>query len=290
MPAAEEAMKADFRRFLFAIFQFLGKEPTAIQYDIARWLQHGPKRKIVLAFRGVGKSWLSEFYVLWLLYCDPQVKVFVVSASAGRAVQFTNFVLWLIRESAVAQALGAEAAPAPVEQSVRRWAGGPPRTRRASRRLGITSQKTGSRADEIVPDDIEIPENSATTAMRQKISEGVKEFAAIIKPGGRITYLGTYQTEESIYLNRRRSSVTRHAHLADPLPRRRAGQTIRPSPRAHHRESSLKQDPALVGKSVEPQSVRRRGHCTARDRMGSLLASRSSSCSTRACRTLRATS
>ena len=35
--------------------------------------------------------------------------------------------------------------------------------------------------------------------MRDKLSEAVKEFDAILKPGGTITYLGTPQTEQSLY-------------------------------------------------------------------------------------------
>jgi hypothetical protein len=65
--------------------------------------------------------------------------------------------------------------------------------------VGITGQITGSRADVLIADDIEVPNNSATQAMRDKLSEAVKEFDAILKPGGRIIYLGTPQTEMSLY-------------------------------------------------------------------------------------------
>ena len=65
--------------------------------------------------------------------------------------------------------------------------------------LGITGQLTGSRADLIVADDVESANNSQTQMMRDKLSETIKEFEAIIKPGGRILFLGTPQTEMSIY-------------------------------------------------------------------------------------------
>ena len=57
----------------------------------------------------------------------------------------------------------------------------------------------GSRADVIVADDIEVPNNSMTQGMRDKLSEAVKEFDAILKPDGRIIYLGTPQNQESLY-------------------------------------------------------------------------------------------
>jgi hypothetical protein len=67
--------------------------------------------------------------------------------------------------------------------------------------LGVTSQLTGSRADIIIADDIEVANNSATQAMREKLSEQVKEFDAILKPedDSKIIFLGTPQTEDSIY-------------------------------------------------------------------------------------------
>ena len=42
--------------------------------------------------------------------------------------------------------------------------------------VGITGQLAGSRADLIVADDIEIPNNSATQMMRDKLGESIKEF------------------------------------------------------------------------------------------------------------------
>ncbi len=67
--------------------------------------------------------------------------------------------------------------------------------------VGITGQLTGSRADTIIADDVEVVKNSATVAQREKLSELIKEFDAILKPlaNAEIIYLGTPQTEESIY-------------------------------------------------------------------------------------------
>ena len=66
--------------------------------------------------------------------------------------------------------------------------------------MGITGQLTGSRADLIIADDVESANNSQTQLMRDRLSETVKEFDAIIKPKvGRIIFLGTPQTEMSLY-------------------------------------------------------------------------------------------
>ena len=65
--------------------------------------------------------------------------------------------------------------------------------------VGITGQITGSRADVLIADDVEVPNNSGTQIQRDKLNEAVKEFDAILKPNGRIIYLGTPQTEMSVY-------------------------------------------------------------------------------------------
>lgn len=173
-------------------------EPTPVQYDIASFLQHGPKRSVIEAFRGVGKSWVTSAFVCWVLYCDPQKKIMVVSASKQRADDFSTFTLRLIHEIEVLKHL----IPRDDQRSSKvAFDVGPakPDHSPSVKSVGITGQLAGSRADLIVADDIEIPNNSATQVMREKLLEAVKEFDAVLKPGGRIVYLGTPQTEQSLY-------------------------------------------------------------------------------------------
>lgn len=67
--------------------------------------------------------------------------------------------------------------------------------------LGITGQLTGSRADVIIADDVEVANNSATEDLREKLLKSVTEFDAILTPSDKssIIYLGTPQTESSLY-------------------------------------------------------------------------------------------
>lgn len=192
---------ADFRNFLYLVWKHLNlPDPTPVQYDIAYYLQHGKKRKVIEAFRGVGKSWITSAYVCWSLLMNPQEKILVVSASKERSDSFSIFTKRLINEMEILQHLKpkadqrdsnisfdvapAHAAHAPSVKSV-----------------GITGQITGSRATKIIADDVESANNSATQVQREKLSETIKEFDAVITPGGNseIIYLGTPQTEESIY-------------------------------------------------------------------------------------------
>ena len=191
----------DFRNFLFLIWKHLNlPEPTAIQYEIADFMQHGPKRGIIEGFRGVGKSWICSAFVVHQLFLDPSKNILVVSASKTRADDFSTFTLRLIHETPFLAHLkptdkqrfskiSFDVGPAPASHAP------------SVKSLGITSQLTGSRADIIVGDDIEVPTNSATQTMREKLSEQVKEFDAILKPldDAKILFLGTPQCEDSIY-------------------------------------------------------------------------------------------
>lgn len=191
----------DFRNFLFLVWKQLNlPEPTAIQYEIADFMQRGPKRGIIEGFRGVGKSWICSAFVVHQLLLDPSKNILVVSASKTRADDFSTFTLRLIHEMPILAHLkptdkqrfskiSFDVGPAPASHAP------------SVKSLGITSQLTGSRADIIVGDDIEVPTNSATQTMREKLSEQVKEFDAIIKPldDAKILFLGTPQCEDSIY-------------------------------------------------------------------------------------------
>ena len=93
---------ADFRECLFVVWKHLNlPDPTPVQYDIAKHIQNGDKRIIVEAFRGVGKSWITSAYVVWLLYTPPQSTILVVSATNTRTDDFTTFTLRLIRQMAI---------------------------------------------------------------------------------------------------------------------------------------------------------------------------------------------
>ena len=198
IPIAKDPL-SDFRKFLFVIWKHLNlPDPTPVQYDIAYNLQHGDKRMIIEAFRGVGKSWVTSAYVVWLLYMNPQLNILVVSASKSRSDDFTTFTLRLINEIEVL----AHLRPKPDQrQSKISFDVAPAAASHAPsvKSVGISGQLAGSRADVIVADDIEVPNNSMTQGMRDKLSEAVKEFDAILKPDGRIIYLGTPQNQESLY-------------------------------------------------------------------------------------------
>lgn len=197
-----DPIRSDFRNFLYLVWKHLGlPSPTPVQYEMAHYLQHGPKRLCMEAFRGVGKSWLTSAFAPWCLLIDPYLNILVISASKNRADDFSTFVKRLIVEMPILQHLK----PGPDQRSSNvSFDVGPAGASHmpSVKSLGITSTATGSRADIVIADDVESPNNSATQIQRERVELRIAEFGgAILKPGedSRVIFLGTPQTENSLY-------------------------------------------------------------------------------------------
>jgi hypothetical protein len=101
-----------------------------------------------------------------------------------------------------------------------------------------------------VGDDVETNTNSMTPDMREKLSENVKEFDSIIKPGGQIIFLGTPQTEASIYnVLQGRGYTIRIWPVRFPNGKQMRQYGDRLAPWVRWR---IDKTPSLIGSSVEP--------------------------------------
>lgn len=195
-------LKGDFVAFLFVLWKALNlPAPTRCQIDMARCLADPKNKKFILqAFRGIGKSFITCAFVVWTLWRNPQLKILIVSASKERADANSIFIKNIIDLLPFLS----ELKPRPGQRdSVISFDVGPakPDHSPSVKSVGITGQLTGSRADIIIADDVEIPGNSATQGAREKLWTLVQEFAALLKPlpTSRVIYLGTPQTEMTLY-------------------------------------------------------------------------------------------
>ena len=195
------ALQGDFKLFLQALWNQLDlPSPTRAQYAIADYLQNGPKRLQIQAFRGVGKSWITGAFVLWTLFKDPEKKIMIISASKERADNMSIFLQKLIIETPWLSHLRPKSDDA-------RWSRisfdvlCSPHQAPSVKSVGITGQLTGSRADLMILDDIEVPGNSMTELMREKLLQLCTEAESILTPkdDSRIMYLGTPQTTFTVY-------------------------------------------------------------------------------------------
>ena len=196
-----DLLQGDFKLFLQALWAELDlPNPTRAQYAIADYLQHGPKRLQIQAFRGVGKSWITGAFVLWTLFNDPERKIMIISASKERADNMSIFLQKLIIETPWLSHLrptGDDARWSRVSFDVKCS----PHQAPSVKSVGITGQLTGSRADVMVLDDIEVPGNSMTELMREKLLQLCTEAESILTPknDSRIMFLGTPQTTFTVY-------------------------------------------------------------------------------------------
>ena len=195
------ALQSDFKLFLQALWSQLDlPSPTRAQYAIADYLQNGPKRLQIQAFRGVGKSWITGAFVLWTLFKDPERKIMIISASKERADNMSIFLQKLIIETPWLKHLQPKSDDS-------RWSrisfdvNCSPHQAPSVKSVGITGQLTGSRADLMILDDIEVPGNSMTELMREKLLQLCTEAESILTPknDSRIMYLGTPQTTFTVY-------------------------------------------------------------------------------------------
>lgn len=186
-----------------AYFEWFGPEEVEPERSgVRRLCEPNPlgREDVLEAFRGIGKSYLTSAYVLWRLERDPySEKVLVVSASGTKAKEFVSMTKTLLqtmdrfehmrsRDDQRDTAYAFDVDGASISQS--------PSVKAA----GITGQITGSRATLIVPDDIEVTDNSRTEEARLRILHKTNEFSAIKVTGSAdVICLGTPQTEESIY-------------------------------------------------------------------------------------------
>ena len=177
--------------------------PTPVQMQILDYLENGPKRRVIAAFRGCGKSTLSAMYLLWRLYNNPDEKCLIVSASMSRSEAMTAWLLQTISRVSWLKHMEPDSHDGRyskinfdvgtckhIEQS--------PSVRAA----GIYGMITGSRASLILVDDCETPQTCLTQVQREKLRNSLNELESVLKPGEgpEIVYLGTpHSSTDSIY-------------------------------------------------------------------------------------------
>lgn len=242
----------DFRKVVAYIWQGLSLPlPTPVQIDIAKFLSDDTyDKKLIEAFRGVGKSYLTVAFVLWKLRLNPELKFLVVSASMKYAREFVSFCKQLLYSNELFTCMQPDIHQRSASDAFD-VANIKPDKSPSVKAVGITGQMTGSRADYIIFDDVETPNNSLTNEQREKLSESIKEAAAILKVGGTIIYLGTPQSENSIYnLLADRGYTTRiwTAKYPDITKLSSYGEKLAPSIK-----NAVINNPDIQGKATDPK-------------------------------------
>lgn len=191
----------DFRDFAYVGMQLLGFKLTPMQADIAWYMQHCPNKAMVSAQRGEAKSTLAALFAVWSLVQNQKFRILIVSAASDQANEVASLVVRLLDTWFMLCYLKADASlgdrSSYEKYDVHRDLKGYDKSPSVAC-VGLGSALAGKRADLLIPDDIESSKNGLTQTEREKIKVLSKEFGAICTHG-KILYLGTPQTKDSIY-------------------------------------------------------------------------------------------
>lgn len=193
---------ADFSVFLALWNATQNLTTPPMHFRIAIWLQKcwelGETRLLLQAFRASGKSTLIGLFSAWLLWRDPDLRVLVLSAESSLSEKMTRTIRKIIERHPLTKKLR----PSNPDQ----WASDSftINRKRVSRdpsvlARGIHANITGTRADVIICDDVEVPNTSDTADKREALRERLAENQFILTPGGRQIYIGTPHSYYSIY-------------------------------------------------------------------------------------------
>lgn len=179
----------------------LGFDVTEQQHDIGNWIAYGPQYLMVQAQRSQAKTTIAACFAVWSLIHMPHWRVLIISAGGTQAVEISTLIVRLIMTMDVLECMRPDKLAGDrtsveafdVHHSLKGLDKSP-----SVACVGIDSNLQGKRADILIPDDIESSKNSATPTQRAKIAHLTKDFTSI-NASGRIIWLGTPQTQDSIY-------------------------------------------------------------------------------------------
>ena len=191
-----------------------GQSTPLVHRAMADWLAErwsaGDRRLALLAFRSSGKSTLCGLFAAWLLSVDPNLRILVLSAEGALARKMARNIKRVIERHPASEHLR----PASRDE----WASDRFTVARAREfrdpsviSRGIAGNLTGSRADIVICDDVEVPNTSDTPGKRVDLRERLAEVDYIVMPGGLRLFLGTPHGYFSIYAAAARAEIGENA-------------------------------------------------------------------------------
>ena len=192
---------SDFLRFLRDVMALLGFSTTGVQEDIAKFLVYGPQYLMIMAQRGQAKTTITAAYAVWCLIHDPTTRILIVSAAGSQASDISTLIVRIVMTMDELQCLRPDKTMGDrtsVEHfDVHYSLKGIDKSASVAC-AGISATLQGKRADVLIADDIESSKNSLTALMREQLLALTRDFTSICSTG-RIIYLGTPQSSESVY-------------------------------------------------------------------------------------------
>lgn len=185
--------------FLMMWNDHLGRETPDCHIKIADWLDKPAPLKVLMCHRGIGKSSNLAPYNACKFYNNPNHQILHQSESDPSARKISRATQSILRRHPLTKDMVPQG-----KMDVERWnindldsLSDPLHYSMLAK--GVLSNVTGSRADEVQNDDIEVPRNITTPEQREKLRERLDEQVHILKPNGTRLFIGTPHTYDSIY-------------------------------------------------------------------------------------------
>jgi len=172
-----------------------GWDAPDFHYEVCDFLENRGRRAVLRVFRGAAKSTLFALYQAWRLREDPATRFIDRGSEDDTAIKLSSDTKNVLMRHPLCK--GMTKGKLGVEKF--NVVGNPDARNASVTAYGILSNATGSRADEICNDDTEVPKNIKTPDARQTLRQRLGEETHIIVPGGKILYIGTPHTHDSIY-------------------------------------------------------------------------------------------
>lgn len=202
--------QADFKLFLALWNQMQGLTTPDIHFRMASWLENrwraGDLNLLLMAFRSSGKSTITGIFVAWLIYRKPALRILVLAADHALAQKMVRNVRKIIEKHPLTSHL--------VPRKADQWGADRFTVKRDMEMRdpsvlakGIAANMTGSRADLIICDDVEVPNTCDTALKRADLREKLSELNYVLVPGGTQIYIGTPHSYYSIYAEDPRTEI-----------------------------------------------------------------------------------
>ncbi len=192
----------DFPEFVWIWCRRQGLDMPTLHVRMARALaaawRRGEREILLLAFRSAGKSTIAGLFCAWLLAGDPNLRILVLAADGALAGKMVRNVKRIIERHPFTRRLR----PRRADQ----WAADRFTVARGMElrdpsmlARGIGANITGSRADVVICDDVEVPDTCETAGRRADLRARLGELDYVLVPGGLQVYLGTPHSYYTIY-------------------------------------------------------------------------------------------
>lgn len=194
--------KADFRLFLVLWNQQQNMKTPHLHMKMALWLEqawkNGDRRLLLMAFRSAGKSTIVGIFAAWLIYQKTDIRILVLAADSKLAGKMVRNVKRIIERHPLTRHMK--------PKSPDQWASNRFTVERETElrdpsmiAFGVSSNITGSRADIVICDDVEVPNTCDTSEKREDLRTRLSEIPYILVAGGTQLYVGTPHSYFSIY-------------------------------------------------------------------------------------------